>query len=86
MLASHIPWGNKWFTTRETVTTTTEMQHKTVEVFCGSGRVEGVILQRRSVGIHLLSRSFSGGLSILRGLPTQTIFADQTVHVATLAT
>ena len=68
------------------MTTTTETQHKTVEALCGSGRVEGVILQRQSVGIHLLSRSFMSGLSILRGMPTQTIFVDQAVHVAAQGT
>ena len=31
-------------TTRETVTTATEIQQKTVEGFCGFGRVVGVIL------------------------------------------
>ena len=68
------------------MTRTTEMQHKIVEAFCGSGHVEGVILQRKSVGEHLLSRSFSGGLAIQLGLPTWTVFADQTVQVAAQAT
>ena len=69
------------------MTRTTEMQQKTVELrFCGSGHVEGVILQQQSVGENLLSRSFSGRLSILLGLPTWTVFADQTVHVAAQAT
>ncbi len=35
--------------TREIVTTTTEMEHKTIEGFCGFGRVVEVILQREYV-------------------------------------
>jgi hypothetical protein len=68
------------------VTTITEMQHKTVEGFCCSGRVEGVILQQESVVGNLLKRSFSAGLSMLRGVPTHTVFAHQPEHVAAQAT
>ena len=68
------------------MTTVTEMQHKTVEAFCGSGRVEGVILQQGSVVGNLLKRSSSGGLSMLRGVPTHTVVAHQPEHVAAQAT
>ena len=78
--------GRQQFTTREIVTAITEMQHKTVEAFCGSGRVEGVILQRGSVVGNMLKRSISGPLSILRILPTQTLFDDQALQVASQAT
>ena len=73
-------------TTRESVTTTTEMQHKTVEDFCRFVRVVGVILQHGSVGRNLLNRSFTGGLGKLRGLPTQTLFACEAIQVAAIAT
>ena len=36
--------GQRVHTTGETVTTATEFQHKTIEGFCGFGRVVGVIL------------------------------------------
>ena len=43
-------------------------------------------MQQKSVVGNLLKRSFSGGLSILRGLPAQTMFADLALHVAAHAT
>ena len=68
------------------MTTSTEMQHKTVEAFCGSGRVEGVIPQHESVVGNLLNRSFGGGLTMLRGVPPHTMLAHQPEHVAVQAT
>jgi hypothetical protein len=68
------------------VTTSTEMQQKTVESFCGFGRVVGVILQHGSVVRNLLKRSFTGGLPKLRGLPTRTLSAYGAFQVAAIAT
>ena len=62
------------------------MQQKTVEGFCGLGRVVGVILQHEFVVRNLLNRSFTGGLPKLRGLPTQTLSAYEAFQVAAIAT
>ena len=43
-------------------------------------------MQQKSVVGNLLKRSFSGGLSMLRGLPAQTLLAYQALHVAAQAT
>jgi hypothetical protein len=60
-------------TTRETMTRATKKQQKTVEGFCGFGRVVGVILQRKSVVWALLNRSFVDAHSRVRGLPTGSL-------------
>ena len=73
-------------TTRELLTGATKMWQKTVEAFCGFGRVVGVIRQRGSVVCTLLNRSFVGAHSRVRGLPTGSMWAYRAIQVAAHAT
>ena len=52
----HMNWHQN-NTTRETVTNSTEIQHKTIKGFCCFGRVVGVILLHEFVVWNLLDRS-----------------------------